>query len=472
MNAHHRKASYRPQPPAQPRQRYAAGAAAPLPLPPNLADAVRRIPCAWQLDAVVPHAEARDTDLVQRVADLATSCGTADLATSVNLARLLDVEFLQAYVRQGHLVALSLEDGQDADIVCLDGRGRLVLSVTKDSYESLGLPGRASAFGSHRQRYITEIDLRAASFRAGKPGFEKVKHALANWPARADLLDELGGQPARRPPKRFDLILSYTDSQGEPRPVRFTDPEIACSTIPPTMTIQSLTDIAVPLASALPRPPQSQQKKKRRISSGSFRLLGRDRGLSPLEEEASSGGGDPASFWEQYREWAGLCSLVVGEAAVRDNKLRWHGQRPGKGEGEDAAEDTWGLPRESCRPGNVSVISATGMFHPLRLADQIGHVAASEHLVAVPFLSLSLQPFSHSPLSHTSAAANPPVVGTAKKPNGKKRKRGRGRGEEEEADPAHLAEHGGWDLVMLRRGAVAGEEETVAPLEWHMWEMP
>jgi hypothetical protein len=34
------------------------------------------------------------------------------------------------------------------------------------------------------------------------------------------------------------------------------------------------------------------------------------------------------------------------------------------------------------------------------------------------------------------------IVGTSKKPNGKKRKRGRGRGEEEEADSARLAELG------------------------------
>lgn len=79
----------------------------------------------------------------------------------------------------------------------------------------------------------------------------------------------------------------------------------------------------------------------------------------------------------------------------------------------------------------------------------------------LPFLSLSLRPFRHAPLSHLSAA-DPPVVGTSKKPNGKKRKRGRGRGEEEEADPVRVADEGGWDLVATRSDG--------GQVEWHLCE--
>lgn len=105
---------------------------------------------------------------------------------------------------------------------------------------------------------------------------------------------------------------------------------------------------------------------------------------------------------------------------------------------------------------------------PLRAA--VEPPPPQKSLVTAPFLSLSLQLFPHSPLSHTSAR-DPQVVGTGKRPNGKKRKRGRGRGEEEEADPAQVAEQGGWDLVLMRT-----EKETAtvadAQLEWHWWGGP
>ncbi|KWU46266.1 hypothetical protein RHOSPDRAFT_32267 [Rhodotorula sp. JG-1b] len=478
MNAHHRKASCRPPPPPSVDTRtYSAGL--------QLADqstrltrAIRRVPYAWQLDAVIPHNDDKEatTDAVVRALEsIAQATGTAQLALRVNLAHLLDVEFLNAHIRQGHLVALSLDDGQDADIVCLDGRGRLVLNVTKDTYECLGLPGRASAFGSHRQRYIIEIDLKAPTFRAGKPGFERTKQALAAWPARTDLLDELAGQPARREPKRFDLLCSFVDSKGG------DSSKIACSTIPTAIDLHTLTDVAVPLASAFPDVPplshagetekdKNENRKRRRLSSGSFRLASSD-----SDSDSDSGPDDSAAaaqFWQEYREWSGLVSLGGGDS-TRD-KIRWRAEA----NHEDDDHDQWGVPREQCRRGDVSVMAATGFFHPVQLAQQIEKFVASENLAKIPFLSLSLRPFAHSPISHTSSAADSPnnndvvvVVGTSKKPNGKKRKRGRGRGEEEEADSGWLAELGGWELVLRRRRRRRGTGED-EKLEWHLWEMP
>ncbi|GAA5956444.1 hypothetical protein JCM8115_001726 [Rhodotorula mucilaginosa] len=494
MNAHHRKASYRPPPPTPDTRTYSAAQLLTGATPTSrLTSAIRRVPYGWQLDAIIPHNDDNNDNaaaaVVSALQGIAQSTGTAQLALNVNLAHLLDIEFLNAHIRQGHLVALSLDDGggQDADIVCLDGRGRLVLSVTKDTYECLGLPGRASAFGSHRQRYIIEIDLKAPHFRAGKPGFERTKQALAAWPARTDLLDELAGQPARREPKRFDLLCSFVDSKGEPQPVHFSDSsKFICSTIPTAIDLHTLTDIAVPLGSAFPDAPSTSssadqpneeenknknEKKRRRLSSGSFRLA------SSASDDADDD--DPAQFWQEYREWAGLASLGGGGGgggeSTRD-KLGWRGKEGGgAGADDEDDDDQWGVPREQCRRGNVSVMSATGFFHPVLLAQQIEHLVTSETLAAIPFLSLSLRPFAHSPISHTSsAAAEAPnvsvVVGTSKKPNGKKRKRGRGRGEEEEADSARLAELGGWELVVRRGRGTTGEEDE--KLEWHLWEMP
>lgn len=176
------------------------------------------------------------------------------------------------------------------------------------------------------------------------------------------------------------MIASYA---GETRPVRFADPDIACSTIPPTVTIQTLADVAVPLESALPRPTSpidhQQEKQRRRISSGPFRPSSG----APDENGDEDGEGAPASFWERYREWAGLCSLAGEEHASFRDKLRWQrndraDDAPFRDEAGEEGSDAWGLARGSCRPGHVSVISATGMFHPRRLAQEIGHIAASE----------------------------------------------------------------------------------------------
>jgi len=83
---------------------------------------------------------------------------------------------------------------------------------------------------------------------------------------------------------------------------------------------------------------------------------------------------------------------------------------------------------------------------------------------SIPFLSITLQPFPHSPISHTSKA-DTPVVGTGTRPNGKKSKRGRGRGEEEEADTEKIQDKGGYEIVLQR-----SRLERVDTVCWWMWE--
>ncbi|BGP55271.1 hypothetical protein JCM8202_000654 [Rhodotorula sphaerocarpa] len=450
MNAHHQKASYRPPPPVN-KFRYAAVTVNSDALANSdaqglarLTRAVERIPFGWQVDAVIPEHASRPQ--AQRIQQILTDSTTAQLVRNVNLADLLTPEFLSTYIRRGHLVALSLDDGHEADIVAIDGRGRLVLSVTKDTYESLGLAGRASAFGSHRQRYIIELRLNDPSFRAGKPGFERIKRILGAWPARPELLDKLANQSASRAPKRFDLVMTFVAPNGLPQPIEWRSPS-DCIPVPQEITSQGLSSIAVPQSSSFPPvPPPSEQNKKRRISSGAFHLTG-----APPDEH------DPEVFWEGYREWAGLVSL--GEGA-REH-LRWRRESGSGGVEEGEEEEMWALPREKCEEGDVTALSCTGLLHPRSLSRTLEILARSVLLDSLPFLSLSLRPFPHAPLSHISSSPIP-VVNTSKKPNGKKRKRGRGRGEEEEADPERNGEEGGWEVVM-RRGPKGS-------LEVHWWE--
>lgn len=112
---------------------------------------------------------------------------------------------------------------------------------------------------------------------------------------------------------------------------------------------------------------------------------------------------------------------------------------------------------ERARAGHEACVR---LFSP-RNNGKSADVRSRSSLASHPFVSLTLRPIPQAPISHTSAAAVP-VVGTSKRPNGKKRKRGRGRGEEEEADRGRVEEQGGWEMVLVPQGE--------GKLDWHLWE--
>ncbi|BGP47873.1 hypothetical protein JCM10450v2_003738 [Rhodotorula kratochvilovae] len=444
MNAHHKKSTYKPPAPVQ-RARYTAGTAqlsgtnadeACTQLA-RLSRAVERLPFGWQLDAIIPSVGSSGSAvLADELKKAVSEACPFYLCEGVNLADLLEPEFLNSFIRTGSLVALSLDDSEGADVVAIDGRGRLVLSVSKDTYELLGFPGRASAYGTLRQRFIIELPLTEPYFRAGKPGFERTKRALRNWPRRIDLLDELSGHGAPSGEgKTFDLVMAFTDDEGVPQPLSLPAP-LRAQPLPPTLHSATHRSLLIPSSSSLPPPPSAAFTKKQRTSSGAFRR-------TPLEADA------PELFWESYREWTGLVRLGAGAM----EKLR----------PEEADEDdAWGVERARCEEGEAQTLCWEGLLHPKALARALRTVLASSSLASHPFLSLSLTPFAHAPISHLSAAS-PPVVGTSQRPNGKKRKRGRGRGEEEEADRARVEDEGGWECVVR---PVPGERSV----EWHLWE--
>ena len=79
------------------------------------------------------------------------------------------------------------------------GTGRLILSLTKDTYGQLGIVGIPSRFGQKRHRHceylivysgrhslkvpgaVIEVDLREDCMRDGKPGYERLKAGLAKF---------------------------------------------------------------------------------------------------------------------------------------------------------------------------------------------------------------------------------------------------------------------------------------------------
>ncbi|GJN89150.1 hypothetical protein Rhopal_002124-T1 [Rhodotorula paludigena] len=404
MNAHHKKASYRPPPPKS-LSRYAAGTSELAVVEGaggaggqqglrRLAETAQRLPFGWQFDAIIPSIGASSsTDMALKLKAALAPNASFYLCEQVNLADILEPAFLSSFVRQGSLVALSTDDAE-----------------------------------------VIEISLTDPAFRAGKPGFERTKRLLRDWPTRTDLLDALQGQGVPQEGKRFDLLMAYTDEAGAAQPITFPS-SIRSRVLSSSVTLRTLPSLAVPASNAFPRaePPT----KRARTSSGAFRRA--------VEQD------DPARFWDEYREWAGLIRLG-GDA---EEKLRWT-------DAGQEGEEGWGLGRELCEKGEVTVLSCDGLLHPKMLSRALEDVLTGSNLSALPFLSLSLTPFPHAPLSHLSSVS-PPVVGTSKRPNGKKRKRGRGRGEEEEADRERMEDEGGWEAVL--RPQDGGNQ-----FEWHIWE--
>lgn len=80
----------------------------------------------------------------------------------------------------GSFYALSHTQHVDTDdCIAVLPQGLLVLSVTKDTYEQLGLVGKASEF--HRgSRFIIEINLLAESFQPGRKLYDRVHWCLTD----------------------------------------------------------------------------------------------------------------------------------------------------------------------------------------------------------------------------------------------------------------------------------------------------
>ncbi|GJJ71708.1 ribonucleases P/MRP protein subunit RPP40 [Entomortierella parvispora] len=150
----------------------------------------------------------------------------------VPLTLFLTPTFMQ-HIRNG-MIAISVQGTIDSkDVVCLDGKGNLILSLTKDTYEQLGLSGTPSKFHPDRQRYTVKIDMRASSMTPGKPGFERIKWCFENTLVTV-----------------FPMVLGSVDDQGISLPLSF--PESARATRL-SFNVQSthLPNIIVPDTSAI-----------------------------------------------------------------------------------------------------------------------------------------------------------------------------------------------------------------------------
>lgn len=129
------------------------------------------------------------------VVDMATSvkqaCGGNPhyFLVRMPVANLVDTNFVATYIKsKGSFTALSCGlEIERTDVVAVSPDGKLHLAVTKETYDSLGLCGRASKLTPGR-RYNICIDMRAKAFVPGRKLHDRVLDCLSQRGAVMEFL--------------------------------------------------------------------------------------------------------------------------------------------------------------------------------------------------------------------------------------------------------------------------------------------
>lgn len=145
---------------------------------------------------------------------LPSPSSTRSYVVRISPRLFLEPLFVASYVRRGKLIALSVGRLDCEDVFCIDGTGKLHLSLTKDTYQTLGLQGqalKASMTASGRagdrksgtaDRFLVTIDLRASYFTPGRPAYDRTSARFKAW-------DEARGDSEHH--GSWDVLLSWSD---------------------------------------------------------------------------------------------------------------------------------------------------------------------------------------------------------------------------------------------------------------------
>ncbi|KAL1491122.1 hypothetical protein ABEB36_011765 [Hypothenemus hampei] len=97
----------------------------------------------------------------------------------LKFCEIASVEFIENFIRKGKLSLLSINTRIDCDnCYAITPHGKLILSLTKDTYQALGLEGKVSHFTHrNRDRFIINVDL-----KDGKFSKQKLQKALKRLP--------------------------------------------------------------------------------------------------------------------------------------------------------------------------------------------------------------------------------------------------------------------------------------------------
>ncbi|XP_034952377.1 ribonuclease P protein subunit p40-like [Chelonus insularis] len=98
----------------------------------------------------------------------------------LSVCDLIDKEFIEAFIKKGEVTLLSIDVRIDLEnCIAITPTGQLLLSLTTEDYQKLGLEGKPSVFDRKLStRYLVTIDLKEETFTPGKKKYERVKKCL------------------------------------------------------------------------------------------------------------------------------------------------------------------------------------------------------------------------------------------------------------------------------------------------------
>ncbi|EMR08258.1 hypothetical protein PNEG_03425 [Pneumocystis murina B123] len=97
----------------------------------------------------------------------------------VSLGWFLKEEVLNKLIKTEILCALSMNNIDMDDVVCVN-KGKIILSLTKETYEKVGLVGKPSAFSRKCPRWNVILDMRGTAMKKGKKGFDRILWSFEN----------------------------------------------------------------------------------------------------------------------------------------------------------------------------------------------------------------------------------------------------------------------------------------------------
>ncbi|KAJ8418719.1 hypothetical protein AAFF_G00002180 [Aldrovandia affinis] len=154
------------------------------------------------------------------------------LVRDLPLHKLLEDEFLEKVVKTGSLYALSYKTRIDQDnTFAILPTGQVILSVDKDTYEELGLEGKASQY-NHRQpmRYVVTIDMTDKSLAPGGKRYKRVMWALKE---KVQLTSDF-------------LLARYSIGGDEEGLLQSCLSQYSCKELRPSVSTQTLRDLLCP----------------------------------------------------------------------------------------------------------------------------------------------------------------------------------------------------------------------------------
>ncbi|XP_012275098.1 ribonuclease P protein subunit p40-like [Orussus abietinus] len=95
-------------------------------------------------------------------------------------SELISKEFIEAFVKKGRLTLLTIENRIDLhNCLALTPSGCLILSLTRDDFQTLGLEGKPSFFvRKTKSRYVVTINLKDDNFTPGRKFYEHVRRCF------------------------------------------------------------------------------------------------------------------------------------------------------------------------------------------------------------------------------------------------------------------------------------------------------